>query len=193
MCPLQLIISIFLLLPPQLLSAALHAEPGCQDRCGDLLIPYQFGVGPNCSHSPHFDINCDSSTDPPKAYLSILKKEVIEFNETYICLRNPYMISTCYDDLSTEDKHSMSVNFSGTPYMLSSGNVLTVIGCDDIVLQSNRSVVIGGCSAFCADKSHTGFGDCHFNGCCHQELDAMPLSRRGQRGMKPYFHILCTI
>ena len=169
--PLQLIIFIFLILPPSLLSATLHAKPGCLDRCGDLLIPYPFGVGENCSLNPYFDINCDSSTDPPKAYLSIMKKQVIEFDQSYIRLLNPYTISACYDeDLSTEDKHSMSVNFSGTPYMLPYGNVLTAIGCDDMMLQSNESAVLGGCSAFCPGKSDAGFGDCHFNGCCHQKL-----------------------
>ena len=170
MSPLQLIIFIFLLLPPSLLSTALHAKPGCHDRCGDLLIPYPFGIGKNCSLNPYFDINCNNSTDPPKAYLSILKKEVIEFNETYIRLKNPYMISACYH-LSTDNKHSMTVNLSGTPYILSYENVLTAIGCDDMLLQSNGSSTLGGCSVFCANKSDAGFGDCNFNGCCHQYLD----------------------
>ncbi|XP_047983618.1 wall-associated receptor kinase 1-like [Salvia hispanica] len=191
MWPLQLIISVFLLLPPSLLSAALNAKPGCLDRCGDLLIPYPFGVGPNCSYSPHFDINCDYSTDPPKAYLSIMKKQVIEFNQTYIRLKNPFMISACYG-LSTDNQRSMTVNLSGTPYMLSNKNVLTVIGCDDMLLQYKGSSTIGGCSVFCADKSDAGFGDCHFNGCCHQavgygdevrflEAELIDLSRRSQR------------
>ncbi|XP_042038105.1 wall-associated receptor kinase-like 10 isoform X2 [Salvia splendens] len=188
MSPLQLIISIFLLLPPSPLSAALHAKPGCLDRCGDLLIPYPFGVGPKCSLNPHFDINCYNSTDPPKAYFSIMKKQVIEFNQTYIRLQNPYMITACYD-LSTEDQHTMSVNLSGTPYMFSSDNVLTAIGCDDMVLQSNGSSTLGGCSAFCSDKSDAGFGDCLYNGCCHQSLDGVSfleaklvdLSGRSQR------------
>ncbi|KAG6386577.1 hypothetical protein SASPL_151743 [Salvia splendens] len=189
MC-LQLIISIFLLLP-QLLSAALHAKPGCQDRCGDLVIPYPFGVGPNCSHSSYFVINCNSSTDPPKAYLSInkIKKQVIEFNQTYIRLKNPYMISACYDDLSTDNQHILTMNLSGTPYMLSDVNVLTAIGSDDMVLQSKGSSVLSGCSTFCADKNDTGFGDCHFNGCCHQyiygttflEAELIDLSRKSQR------------
>ncbi|XP_042042145.1 wall-associated receptor kinase-like 2 isoform X2 [Salvia splendens] len=171
MSPLQLIICMFILLPPSLLSAALYAKPGCRDRCGDLLVPYPFGFGPNCSLNPYFDINCDSSTNPPKAYLSIMKKQVIEFNQTYIRLKDPYMISACYDqDLSTGNQHSMTMNLSGTPYMLSGRSVLTAIGCDDMVLQSQGNSVLGGCSAFCADKNDTAFGDCHFHGCCHQEL-----------------------
>ncbi|XP_047977273.1 wall-associated receptor kinase-like 1 [Salvia hispanica] len=166
MSPLQLIISIFLVLPPSLLS-------GCLDQCGDMVIPYPFGVGTNCSHNSYFDINCDSSTHPPKAYLSInnIKKEVIELNlnQTYIRIKSPFMISACYDQ-STGKQHSMTMNLSGTPYMLSDGNVLTAIGCDDMVLQSNGTFDYGGCSAFCAEKSAAGFGDCHYNGCCYQEL-----------------------
>ncbi|KAG6386582.1 hypothetical protein SASPL_151748 [Salvia splendens] len=170
MSPLQLI-SIFLLLPPLILSAALHAKHGCLDQCGDMVIPYPFGVGTNCSLNPYFEINCDSSTHPPKAYLSInnIKKEVIEFNQTYIRIKSPFMLSACYDQ-STGKQHSMTMNLSGTPYMLSDGNVLTAFGCDDMVLQSNGSSTVGGCSAFCAEKSDAGFGDCHYNGCCYQDL-----------------------
>ncbi|KAG6386587.1 hypothetical protein SASPL_151753 [Salvia splendens] len=170
MSPLQLI-SIFLLLPPLILSAALHAKHGCPDQCGDMVIPYPFGVGTNCSHNSYFEINCDSSTDPPKAYLSInnIKKEVIEFNQTYIRIKSPFMLSACYDQ-STGKRHSMTMNLSETPYMLSDGNVLTAIGCDDMVLHSNGTYDYGGCSAFCAEKSDAGFGDCHYNGCCYQQL-----------------------
>ncbi|KAL1559094.1 non-specific serine/threonine protein kinase [Salvia divinorum] len=166
---LQLICVVLLLSPS--LSGALNAKPGCPDRCGDLLIPYPFGVGPNCSINPYLNINCDTSTYPPKAYLSIMKKEVIEFNQTYIRLKNPYMISACYGlpPPGNQYSDSMSVNLSGTPYMLSYDNVLTAIGCDDMVLQSNGSSVLGGCSAFCADKNVTGgIGNCPFNGCCNQ-------------------------
>ena len=168
MNPLQLI-SIFLLLSP-LFSAALQAKPGCKDRCGDLLIPYPFGVGLKCSLNPHFNIKCDTSTYPPRAFLSVMKKEVIEFNQTYIRLKNPYMISACYDS-STGNQHRMNVNLSGTPYMFSYVNALTAIGCDDMVLLSNGSSILGGCSAFCADKNVTSsVENCRFNVCCQQDI-----------------------
>ncbi|XP_042067944.1 wall-associated receptor kinase-like 1 [Salvia splendens] len=168
MNPLQLI-SIFLILSA-LFSAALQVKPGCQDRCGDLLIPYPFGVGLKCSLNPYFNISCDASTYPPKAFLSIMKKEVIEFNQTYIRLKNPYMISACYDS-STGNQHRMSVDLTGTPYMFSYVNVVTAIGCDDMVLLSDGSSYTGGCSVFCANKNDTGgIGNCQFNGCCHERF-----------------------
>ncbi|KAG6390723.1 hypothetical protein SASPL_148467 [Salvia splendens] len=167
MWPLQLMFA-FLIFSP-LISAALNAKAGCPDSCGDLPIRYPFGMGSNCSLNHYFNIDCNTSTDPPKAYLSIIKKQVVEINETYIRLRNPYMISACYD-LSTDKQHSMTVNLSGTPYMFS-GNVLTAIGCDDMLVQIKGSSVIDGSSAFCADKNGTGgVGNYSRNGCCQQSI-----------------------
>ncbi|KAL1533215.1 hypothetical protein AAHA92_33132 [Salvia divinorum] len=77
------------------------------------------------------------------------------------------MISACYD-LSTDKQHSMIVNLSGTPYLFSDENVLTAIGCDDMLLQLNGRAVVDGCSAFCADKN--GTGNWPLNGCCQQYI-----------------------
>ncbi|KAH6776998.1 hypothetical protein C2S51_008310 [Perilla frutescens var. frutescens] len=140
------------------------AKPGCQARCGNLAIPYPFGVGSNCYLEPSFDISCDNSTVPPRAYLSIMNKEVFEINQTYIRIITPFLISACYEseigmnvtgDRSYEHT-TMSVNLSGTPYTLSGMNWLTTIGCDDMVLQSNGSSVSGGCSVFCGEKNDAG-------------------------------------
>nr|XP_011460400.1 PREDICTED: wall-associated receptor kinase 2-like [Fragaria vesca subsp. vesca] len=39
-----------------------QAKPGCQEKCGDLIIPYPFGVGEFCSMRPEFTVTCDQST-----------------------------------------------------------------------------------------------------------------------------------
>ncbi|KAH6758256.1 hypothetical protein C2S51_018491 [Perilla frutescens var. frutescens] len=176
---------MFLFLQPAS-STSLVAKPGCQARCGSLSIPYPFGVGSNCSLDHSFTISCSTSTDPPKAFLSILKKEVIEINETFIRVKYPNLVSAkCYDlsgnqigpglNLTAEsyNTNSMSVNLSGTPYTLSDTNRLTTIGCNDAVLQSNGSSIVSGCSAFCVDKNDIGgMGHCPnnvislANGCC---------------------------
>ncbi|KAF3338483.1 wall-associated receptor kinase 1-like protein [Carex littledalei] len=35
------------------------ALPGCPENCGRIPIPYPFGIGPNCSLSEEFNINCN--------------------------------------------------------------------------------------------------------------------------------------
>lgn len=127
---------MFLLLPP-LVYSGLVAKHGCPDRCGDLSIPYPFGVGSGCSLDPSFNISCDTSTSPPKAYITIIDKEVVEINDTYVRVKYPnYMASACYG-LSDFKTYSMAVNLSGTPY--------TLISCDDMVVgtkQADGSVVM---------------------------------------------------
>ncbi|CAN6689384.1 unnamed protein product [Malus baccata var. baccata] len=43
------------LLPPQ-------ALPGCSDHCGNVTIPYPFGMAEGCYRGPEFFINCTSTT-----------------------------------------------------------------------------------------------------------------------------------
>ncbi|KAK4388828.1 Wall-associated receptor kinase-like 2 [Sesamum angolense] len=52
------------------------AKPGCPSKCGDLSVPYPFGIGirANCSINHSFDIKCNSSFDPPKAFLGNLEE-----------------------------------------------------------------------------------------------------------------------
>uniref|UniRef100_M1DBU5 ATP binding protein n=1 Tax=Solanum tuberosum TaxID=4113 RepID=M1DBU5_SOLTU len=48
------------------------AKPGCQTKCGNLSVPYPFGIGidAGCSIHPIFDIRCNTSSNPPIAYLN---------------------------------------------------------------------------------------------------------------------------
>lgn len=106
---------------------------------------------------------------------------MIELNQTYIRVKYPNLVSTCYDLSGNRETNTVTeaVNLSGTPYRMSSANWLTVIGCDDVVLQSGDSTMrsSGGCSAICADKNGTGgTGYCPSNssslgdGCCQVQL-----------------------
>ncbi|KAM3344860.1 hypothetical protein P3S68_024569 [Capsicum galapagoense] len=49
------------------------AKPCCQTKCGNFTVPYPFGIGidAGCSVDSKFDIRCDTSSDPPIAYLNI--------------------------------------------------------------------------------------------------------------------------
>ena len=67
-------------------------KPGCQSRCGNLTdIQYPFGVGLNnqCSIDPKwFGINCNTSFNPPKAYLGNSTFEIFEITETQMRISN---------------------------------------------------------------------------------------------------------
>jgi len=45
--------------------ASLSAQPvpGCQTHCGDVEIPYPFGIGTGCAIEPGFEINCNKTAN----------------------------------------------------------------------------------------------------------------------------------
>ncbi|KAI3898416.1 hypothetical protein MKW92_027913 [Papaver armeniacum] len=62
-------------------SSFLQAKPGCQQKCGDVIIPYPFGIisasgRRDCSlndgsgESHGFSIKCDTTYIPPKPFLA---------------------------------------------------------------------------------------------------------------------------
>ncbi|KAG6432054.1 hypothetical protein SASPL_103627 [Salvia splendens] len=139
------------------------AKPGCLDQCGNLSIPYPFGIGPNCYMDPSFEISCNASTNPPKAYLSILKAEIYDLNQSQIRVNYPNLGFSC----NSSERQSLIIDLSETQFTLSTKNVLTALGCDDMVVAaygkaSNASFVGGSCAASCSTSSNDidDYGSC---------------------------------
>ncbi|KAK1267575.1 Wall-associated receptor kinase 5 [Acorus gramineus] len=90
---------------------ASQVKPGCQDKCGDICIPYPFGIGENCSREG-FGIDC-KTTDHGR-YVPYISGGNIE-------IRNISLINK----LST-----FKLRTDG-PYTLSNTqNKFTMLGCD---------------------------------------------------------------
>ncbi|KAH6801420.1 hypothetical protein C2S52_001884 [Perilla frutescens var. hirtella] len=137
---LPLLHSIFftiLLLPPAL-SSVLVRKPGCPDRCGNVMIPFPFGVGSDCSFGKFFNITCNTSTNTPTPYLSHFRDiEVVEINPSQIRVRFKKVLGhACYDKSGhrsngTENIISSGFSFFNTSFTFSNENWFTTLGCDD--------------------------------------------------------------
>ncbi|PPR89142.1 hypothetical protein GOBAR_AA31546 [Gossypium barbadense] len=61
-------------------SVAAQPKPGCQSHCGNIGIPYPFGTRKGCNIGSDFFINCNTSFNPPKAFLSDTEIEVLNIS-----------------------------------------------------------------------------------------------------------------
>ncbi|XP_020977994.1 wall-associated receptor kinase-like 10 [Arachis ipaensis] len=148
----------------QFLHDPIMAQPGCDLTCGDVEIPYPFGMkDPKCYAEEWFQIECKSNHTP---YLKLINLEVtaIDVNISTVEVKNPVFHRKCHDggrdsSLSRpkptiEDPAGISLR--GSPFVYSNKrNTFVAFGCNILgFLHSNRSVVAG-CVSVCGPKEFT--------------------------------------
>ncbi|KAK1428138.1 hypothetical protein QVD17_16966 [Tagetes erecta] len=120
--------------------------PGCQERCGSIMIPYPFGITPNCSAHESFSITCNTSFNPPRPFITNNNLEVLDISlDGTARVNNPLLTYNCSGRTDRLD-----VNFTNTPFTYSSTFTrFTAIGCNNLALISRLTTVIGGCISLC--------------------------------------------
>ncbi|KAG6392991.1 hypothetical protein SASPL_147221 [Salvia splendens] len=83
-----------------------------------------------------FNISCNTSTNPPKAYLSALNAEIYDLNLTQIRVNYPKLAFNCYN---SSESRSLIIDLSATQFALSTQNVLTAFGCNDMAVAYGKS------------------------------------------------------
>nr|XP_004301029.2 PREDICTED: wall-associated receptor kinase-like 8 [Fragaria vesca subsp. vesca] len=176
--------------PPQI------ASPNCPDRCGNVRIPYPFGVesstskGAGCSLDLGFVINCYPNET---AVLRLEEQEVqvldISIEDRTIRVNN-FVAKYCQGDGYTSHQPP---KLSGTPFTYSQRhNTFVSASCDllAVVYESDDNpVILGGCSSVCGDETthtnSTSYLECKTStNCCQTNL---PPNRKSL-----FFHLLTT-
>ncbi|KAL0380835.1 UNVERIFIED_CONTAM: Wall-associated receptor kinase-like 8 [Sesamum angustifolium] len=140
------------------------AKRGCQDTCGNVTIPYPFGIGSQCYANSSFGVICENSTIPPRLFLGSMQLQILNIS-LYGTVRvvQPVSAMNCSGELKTQ---SLGKSLVGSPFTISAlQNSLTVLGCRNSVwLRANRTTTNGGCMAICDDNSTDT--SCNGINCC---------------------------
>ncbi|XP_048139036.1 wall-associated receptor kinase-like 1 [Rhodamnia argentea] len=157
------------------------AKANCAERCGDVTIPFPFGIGAGCFFDDWYQIACQEDNTVP-----ILKK--IGFRVLNISLPDgdvDGMINVSLPVMYSNagcggDRRGAAVSLKGSQFVFSqTRNVFTAVGCNTLATVNSTESAVFGCRTKCAgtntsinrDSACTGR-----DGCCQTML---PLNLQG--------------
>ncbi|KAI3907990.1 hypothetical protein MKW98_003635, partial [Papaver atlanticum] len=129
-------------------SSFMQTKPGCPAKCGNVSIPYPFGIfdaagGEGCSINKGwigYAITCNTSFDPPIPFLGKGNLQVLSISESEIRVKNNQVARRCFTESGVVVGETISNNFSSneisysilrSPFTFSyTKNRLFAIGCD---------------------------------------------------------------
>jgi len=136
-------------------AAAPIARSGCPDRCGDISIPYPFGIRKDCYMNEWFAIECNASVNPARAFISRINMEVLNISaeRATATVKSPIISSNC-----TGRKDGVPLNLTGTPFVFSRyDNVFIAVGCNTQALMTGITPNLIGCVSTCSDVKSKNF------------------------------------
>jgi len=170
------------------------AKPGCDSRCGDLQIPFPFGMkSSECYAEKWFEIECrNSATYHQTPYLKSIGVEVtsIDVGRGTVTINHPIYRSNC------GTKHSPPVNYSlkGSPFVYSQKyNKFVATGCNIIGYLEVNGSEGSGCVSICDQdytvddigKTDLSKAGCNGKWCCANSLPPFLTEYRGGiKGLK---------
>ncbi|KAM0021863.1 putative wall-associated receptor kinase, galacturonan-binding domain-containing protein [Helianthus debilis subsp. tardiflorus] len=118
MKPFQIYLHLLLFLsstatPPAL---AKYAKTGCNDKCGNVTIPYPFGLVAECSINKWYIIDCKDST-PYLSALKGLKVLGVDLRNQTVTVSMP-RISDCQNQVRNSNQ-MMSFDLGDSPFLFS--------------------------------------------------------------------------
>ncbi|CAN6583315.1 unnamed protein product [Malus baccata var. baccata] len=162
-------------------------KPGCQDKCGNVSIPYPFGTKEGCYFNEDFLITCnDTHYDPPKLFLgkidSIDSIDVTDISVDGKLYTTLYPTVQCYEK-SGRPIFDRGFTYYSTPskfFISNTDNVFVAVGCDTTAYilgykhrnykYRNDGDINGACTTICGSIDDVANGSCTGFGCCQTHI-----------------------
>ncbi|KAJ6673101.1 hypothetical protein OIU85_012134 [Salix viminalis] len=148
------------------------AKPGCQEKCGNVSVPYPFGIlKPSCAMNDYFFLNC-TSNDELLFAIGMPISNISELEGTVTV--GSYLAFSCYNKTGIQtDSYSQYLSLGAGPFMFShTRNIFTAIGCDTSAQVTNFEFTYGAsCLSLCTEYVEMSDGNpCSGSGCCQTSI-----------------------
>ncbi|XBI49875.1 hypothetical protein VPH35_113359 [Triticum aestivum] len=153
-------------------------RPSCRDKCGNITIPYPFGIGAGCFRNDGrggFELECNDSRSTPRLTVAgngirITSLSIIT-SEARALLR---ATRRCYDSKGriTGRSGDTSVPLIGSHYLFSQArNRLVALGCSNLgYFVDAAGYYVSGCMAVCGPQHFIELGSCTGVACCQSTI-----------------------
>ncbi|CAN1251690.1 Wall-associated receptor kinase 2 [Linum perenne] len=170
-----LLLLLLLHLQLRFISSADVISDECSDRCGNITVPYPFGIGnPKCAISSSFLFNCNSSQLVFGRNIAVQNISIEEGTFSGVMLA----AYRCYNETGSMDRYRFNpaIRLGTGPFRFSNVyNKLTAFGCDTLAFMTDSRGTFGsGCVSLCDDVSAavnaTSAAICAGIGCCQSSI-----------------------
>ncbi|GMN67051.1 hypothetical protein TIFTF001_036109 [Ficus carica] len=158
------------------------AKDNCVAQCGNVKIPFPFGIGSDCSLDKWFEIVCNKSTTPHRPFLKHAQWEVLNISDSYmkpyrqqdqqLQVNYPISFFNCANKLETQK----TLDLTGIPFTFTSGNIFVGVSCGvlaKIDSSSGNKYSQTGCTSICSSNDNKTTSNqilCNGIDCCETSI-----------------------
>uniref|UniRef100_A0A0E0B751 Protein kinase domain-containing protein n=1 Tax=Oryza glumipatula TaxID=40148 RepID=A0A0E0B751_9ORYZ len=188
MASLRLLAGVLLILMSSAAVGIAGRPAGCQARCGDVDIPYPFGIGGGCFRSAGFEIACNTSNGegglvPTLAAandtIQVQKLTVFPRPEVKVMLPVAYRCYNSGGNVTKQFYGDVELKKTGVYRISDERNKFVVLGCNTVAWNKHgdsegkglyTGLYYAGCVTYCSDSLSAKDSKCAGVGCCHVDI-----------------------
>ncbi|XP_062096652.1 wall-associated receptor kinase 2-like [Humulus lupulus] len=155
--------------------AVKKAKPNCEDKCGEVDVPYPFGIHKGCAidnNDRYFLLTCNRTSSPPKLIYGInieVRNIDLENATMSVIIENSY---DCYENGESSGNSGQNITLSSFFTFSNTENKLMAFGCDTLAYMTDYEKSFGsGCVSICSsDVNMSSQTSCSGLGCCQTSI-----------------------